>query len=99
MNPDSNTDSQTNITTKSDYYKKWYSENKDAKLAYQKEKVKCEICNVMISRGNMIDHNKSLTHLQNLDLNKKTELYNKINRLEGELSSTIKEIKDYLHKE
>ena len=97
MNPVDIPDSQTN--TKSDYYKKWYAENKEAKLAYQKEKIKCEICNILIARGNMTDHNKSLTHLQNLDLNKKTELYNKINKLEGELACTIKEIKEYLHKE
>ncbi len=97
MNPDNIQDSQAN--TKSDYYKKWYAENKATKLAYQKEKIKCEICNILIARGNMNEHNKSLSHLQHLDLNKKTELYNKINKLEGELASTIKEIKEYLHKE
>jgi hypothetical protein len=104
MNSDNNlSESQANSTipsnSKSEYYKKWYAENKANKLAYQKEKIKCDICNSMIARGNMTDHCKSATHINNQNLNKKNELYNKINKLEGELNTTIKEIKELLNTE
>ncbi len=60
MNINNNlSESQANINSNSkssEYNKKWYSENKASKLAYQKEKINCDICNILISRGNMADH-------------------------------------------
>ena len=107
MNSDNNlSESQANSTipsnSKSKYNKKWYSENKDTVIAYKKEKIKCDICDIMITRGNMNTHNKSATHITNINLNlninKKNELYNKINKLELEMQSAINEIKNCLDK-
>ncbi len=103
MNSDSNiSESQANLNinsnSKSEYYKKWYAENKANKLAYQKEKIKCEDCDVMISRVSMPDHKRSATHLKNVE---KANKYNNNKLFEklDELDSKFNEIKELLKKE
>jgi hypothetical protein len=91
MNSDNNL-SESQIKKK-DINKKWYAENKEQKLAYLKEKIICEVCNMQISRGSMNDHKKTILHLQNTEkYTKKNLIASKIN----ELDIKLKEIKDLL---
>ncbi len=78
MNLDNTLPTAINNDSKSEYYKKWYAENKESKLAYQKEKIKCEICEVMVTRTNMGYHKKSILHKKNLELLQKDLALNNI---------------------
>jgi hypothetical protein len=57
--------------------RKWYAENKEAILAYKKEKVQCTVCNKMVARGAMSKHKNSNYHKNILDKN------NKLNELDS----------------
>ncbi len=109
MNLDNTLPTAINNDSKSEYYKKWYSENKASKMLYLKEKIKCDVCNVMITRSNMSDHKKTVLHKKNLELLQKDLALNNIinnnnqpkneillNKL-NELDNKIKEIKDYIN--
>ena len=52
--------------------RKWYAENKEAILAYKKEKVQCTVCNKMVARGAMSKHKNSNYHIS--FINKLNEL-------------------------
>jgi hypothetical protein len=85
MNINNNlSESQANINSNSkstEYNKKWYAENKATKLAYQKEKINCDICNTKIARVNMADHKKTILHNKNLELfEKNKELSNNVKK-------------------
>ncbi len=114
MNSDNNlSESQANINSNSkssEYNKKWYAENKASKLAYQKEKINCDICNTMIARVNMADHKKTILHNKNLELFEKNKelsktIENNKNQITDsflsskikELDNTLKEMKDYIN--
>ncbi len=77
-------DSQAKIKS-SEYYKKWYADNKEQKLAYKQSKINCKVCNVIISRNNYAEHKKSQIHLKNIEKLKNDELYNYVStiNLEG----------------
>ncbi len=79
MNSDNNLSNSQAI--KSDLNKKWYADNKEHKLAYSKEKINCKVCNVLIARGNMSDHKKSQTHINNKEKIKNDELYNYVSTI------------------
>ncbi len=58
---------------KKEYNKNWYEQNKEKHLSNSKEKIKCDICNCMVTKGQISTHNKTKKHLTNTE---KIELYN-----------------------
>jgi hypothetical protein len=52
----------TNTLTKSEYYKKWYNENKQQHKAHLLEKIQCE-CGKKVCRNSMRTHKKSSLHI------------------------------------
>jgi hypothetical protein len=42
-----------------EYNRKWHEDHREQRLEYMREKVKCEFCGCMSTRGNMLRHQRS----------------------------------------
>jgi hypothetical protein len=47
------------IQNRNEYYKKYYSENKDRIKEYQTNKILCETCNKSVTKWNLTKHNNT----------------------------------------
>lgn len=50
----------------SEYYKEWYSKNKDKKAEYMKSKITCE-CGSVVSRARIGSHRRTKKHLTRIN--------------------------------
>jgi hypothetical protein len=65
----------------SEYAKSYYHENNNALLQRKLEKIECTVCRLQVARGNMLRHNRSKKHLDNMKIKEeehsKEIIYNK----------------------
>lgn len=50
-----------------EYNQEYYKKNKDKLKKYYTEKIRCEICNSFIRRGNESSHKRTNKHTKNLE--------------------------------
>ena len=73
--------------------RKWYSENKEAILAYKKEKINCSICNKLVARGAMSKHNNSNYHISFINkLNELNMLKDNLENIDENLFNKLKNL-------
>jgi deoxyadenosine/deoxycytidine kinase len=51
------------IQNRNEYYKKYYSENKERIKEYQTNQILCETCNKSVTKWNLTKHNNTKKHL------------------------------------
>jgi hypothetical protein len=85
--------SNNDVSTHTLSNRKWYAENKEAILAYKKEKIQCNICNKMVARGAMSKHKNSNYHIGFINkLNELNIIRDNLNNIDDSLFNKLKNL-------
>lgn len=53
-------------TNQKTYSQTWYENNRDKHLEYYRELIRCDVCNCMIVRSALTNHQRTKKHTNNL---------------------------------